>query len=99
MEPTDAERANITNLSSLATWIPMESSAAESLFAYLGCTGDHPIRTVGFMDAAWFNHLLSSWKLEEVDPPPAVFSQAGILGRTARLLCGMEVSVHADAPP
>eukprot|EP00971_Amphidinium_carterae_P151445 3002662-Amphidinium_carterae.1 len=75
----------------------MDPVYAESLFTYLGCSGDQPVRTVGFMAADWYNSLLAQWRVPPADnePPPAVYSQGGLLGRTARFLCGMEVSVQA----
>eukprot|EP00971_Amphidinium_carterae_P273541 5428721-Amphidinium_carterae.1 len=96
MEPTDEERSSLRTMAELASWVPMSVEHSHSLFAYLGCEPDQPIRTVGYMDAGWYNHLLTLWRLPgELEPPPAVYSQAGVLGRTARFLCGMEVSVYA----
>eukprot|EP00971_Amphidinium_carterae_P014927 294864-Amphidinium_carterae.1 len=40
----------------------------------------------------FWNHLPSSWRLPELGPPPAVYSQAEC---TAPFLCGMEIFVDA----
>ena len=106
MEPTVTEAGLIVNLSTLADWCELSNtkpsadalSPREALFAMLGVAGTGHYRAVANISAGDWMALLASWKYLGIAPPPAVLSQAGLLGRTARILCKVEKSqVDIDA--
>eukprot|EP00971_Amphidinium_carterae_P004680 93705-Amphidinium_carterae.1 len=50
------------------------------------------------MSAEWFQQALDTWMYQGSSPSPALYCQLGFIGRTARLCCGTERSIHDPAP-
>ena len=88
----------MNTIASGAAWVPMDDVSLASLCDLLGCTPSDPYRVVGHMSNEWYQNLLDQWTVGGQPPTPAVYTQAGILGRSARLMCGLERSVKAPAP-
>eukprot|EP00971_Amphidinium_carterae_P145715 2887818-Amphidinium_carterae.1 len=51
------------------------------------------------METNWLQSCLSEWQVSGAQVSPAQLSQAGLLGRTARFLAGVERSLLEPAPP
>ena len=99
MEPTDIEAQAITNMESLANWCELSDdkssdglSPRESLFALVGIKPTAHFRAVANIPPADWATLVANWSLNKQAPPPAVASQAALLGRTARVMCKLEKS-------
>ena len=93
MEPTPDQAATMTTLADIAAWIPMTTDLLQDLCGHLGFQDDHHYRALGFMSQEWYQNELDKWKPSGGPPTPAAYSQAGILGRTSRYLCGTELSM------
>eukprot|EP00971_Amphidinium_carterae_P012786 252159-Amphidinium_carterae.1 len=94
MEPTAAEAETMHSIADIAAWVPMDPAVLASLCNHLGFDVAQHYRALGFMEAQWYSFVCETWKFDGGDPSPAAFSQAGVLGRTARVLCGMERSIY-----
>eukprot|EP00971_Amphidinium_carterae_P153269 3038377-Amphidinium_carterae.1 len=85
MEPTAAEAASMHSVRDIALWIPMAVDPFASLCQHLDLNPDEHYRTLAFMSSEWLQELLSQWRNELNQPvSPALMTQAGLLGRTAR---------------
>ena len=97
MDPSAEEKNAICDIASLAAWVGLSTTAVgeglsprDALFTLLGCTGDMHVRLLGNIPEKDYDELLSKWDINAVPPTPIQLSQGGLLGRTARRLCGTE---------
>eukprot|EP00971_Amphidinium_carterae_P213942 4245956-Amphidinium_carterae.2 len=72
----------------------MDADLFVSLCQHIGLDPDEPFRTLAFMSSDWLQEVLSQWRnAKDMPVSPALLSQAGLLGRTARILAGFGKSV------
>ena len=90
------------SMGSIADWIGLQGGDSDyktlrgSLWKLLGCdSGTHP-RIIANINAQDYGDLMKSLKIEtdtEARPPtPTELSQAGMVGRTSRVLCKVQLS-------
>ena len=104
MEPSNEEASAITNVETLADWCELDNtqpstgeSPRASLLSLIGLQPKAHYRAIANINADDWNALLTNWQVNGNAPPPAVLSQAGLVGRTARVLCKVEPSLAETA--
>ena len=109
MDPTSEQLEGFRTLADIAAWteipgtVGQGNSALGSLFQKLGTTGTHHPRVVGAISKEDYDALLNAWTYthegedEARAPSPVVRAQAGLIGRVARILCGLEKTLQQAA--
>ena len=72
----------------------MEASVLDSLCEALGVSSDSHFRVIAYMSQTWFQQILDDWKPLGREYTPGEYTQAGLLGRTSRVLCKMEMTAE-----
>jgi hypothetical protein len=97
MDPSEAEAAVITSIAAGADWAGLLGEAADvdssrgSLFGLLGVSGDEHPRITAQMGGSALEQSIYGWKIapDGTSPTPAQWSQAGLMGRACRAVCGL----------
>ena len=103
MEPTTEEATAIRTLNEAAEWagLPGEPAGADnprgSWFKLLGFVGTEPVRQAAMLPEADWQTLLATWQVKGQAPLPAHLVQAGLLGRTVRIVCGTQLRAEVIA--
>lgn len=100
MDPSDADRANLTNLDLVAQWSGIDGTRDDattvrgSLFALIGVHGAEPPRVVAVLPTDDVQATINTWRIPQPAGAPAIaptlaqLGQVGIFFRTCRYLCG-----------
>ena len=103
MDPTDEQIDGFNTVLSIAQWVELPgdpgeaNSAMARLFALLGTNGTQHPRVLGCMPETDYTALLEEWTYGEPDAPPTPVCkvQAGLIGRVARIKCGIDKTQKA----
>lgn len=111
MDPSDTDRANLTNLDLVAQWAGIDGQRADpntvrgSLFQLLGVHGAEPPRMIAVLPPPDVNATITQWRIPQaggappVAPALAQLGQAGVFFRTCRFLCGQLPEQQVLAAP
>jgi hypothetical protein len=97
MDPSADEMLTLTTVGAVALWTGMSELTRAALFAALGCAEEDHVRTIAAIPAVDFNSLVLTLQPAGVAATPTQRSQAGLLGRTCRVVCGVEPTLAAAA--
>ena len=100
MDPTDEDLENWKTLEDLIPWVGLKGSMTEegsevkTLLTVLGAEPDTQIRVIGSMTKEDYTAIINAdaWQPSGRPPTPTVRSKAALLGRAARIACGMELT-------
>ena len=105
MDPTDEDLDNWMTLEDLIPWVGLKGSMTEdgsevqTLLNILGAEPDTPIRVIGSMTKDDYMAVINAdaWQPLGRPPTPTARSKAALLGRAARIACGMELSTEMQS--
>ena len=98
-EPSEAERGNIVDIGTLCDWAGLLEDATDgespkaSFLKLLGAKANVYYRVLANIPVNDFDAVLAKWQINGGLPPAALLSQGGLVGRTARVLYGVELSM------
>eukprot|EP00971_Amphidinium_carterae_P334914 6470463-Amphidinium_carterae.1 len=99
MDPSDAEQAAMQSLGDIAEWLTLTNPALESLLLHLGATlVTHP-RVLAALDWPTYKSYMDTWQTNSGMPSATLLGQAGLMWRTARLVCGQPTSQRDSLAP
>lgn len=103
MDPTPAELQQMNMLSDVADWVKLPGAqllpdtARGADYRTLGAEHDEHPRVIGAMSLADYETTLQGWKVGQRDPTPVEKTKVAMMGRVARILCGVQQSVAGAA--
>ena len=100
MDPTDEDLENWKTIGDLIPWVGLKGSMTEdgsevkTLLTVLGAEPDTQIRVIGSMTKEDYTAVINAdaWQPLGRPPTPTARSKAALLGRAARIACGMELT-------
>ena len=98
MDPTAEQIPNFATIDDIVTWTELPGAIDEPnspkarLYALLGTDGTQHPRAIGAMLATDFDALIAGWTYGDPASPPSPVCrvQAGLVGRVARIICGID---------
>ena len=103
MDPSTQEISRFTDLNLIADWVGIPgtdtdvTSVRGALFTHVGVLATMHPRIVAIIPEAQFDGYIVSWALVgQIPPSPAMKAMGGLLGRIARITCGVQKTLAEE---